>query len=78
MDTGKIYAEGCVRFSETGGFLDALIEKKRLGGELLAILLSEIVARGAMPEPVQTGDRSGPAFTWPSAADVLRYRWTAS
>jgi hypothetical protein len=53
VDTGRIYSEGSVALSKMGGFLDALIEKKRLGGELLARLLSESVARGTFPDPIR-------------------------
>lgn len=53
---------------------EALIEKKRAGGRLLADFLNEVERTGKLPNEVETEAWDGRAYPWPSLKEMVKVR----
>lgn len=78
VDAGRLVAADVVDFTELGGLLDALLEKKRRGGALLARLIDTARRENALPEFVGTGSAADEEdyFPMPTFDEIMALRWT--
>jgi folate-dependent phosphoribosylglycinamide formyltransferase PurN len=77
VDAGKVIAFDKVRISDFSSFLDLMIEKKRLGGVLLAQIVREIQEQGTLPETEIKFNETSVSeayYDWPSLAELLKFR----
>ena len=73
IDTGAVLAEARVPLGRRH-LLEILIEKRRVGGRLLAEVLGRAAAAGALPPAIPRHDGVVGYHGWPSLADLLRFR----
>jgi folate-dependent phosphoribosylglycinamide formyltransferase PurN len=82
VDAGRMLATARIRLRDTDTMLDALLQKKQLGGQLLADLIRDVAAGKDVRQasPVMDGspaDESG-YFGWPKIDDLRNLRWNTS
>lgn len=73
IDTGAVVAEARVPLGRRH-LLEVLVEKRQVGGRLLAEVLARTAAAGALPPAVPRRDGAVGYYSWPSLADLLRFR----
>ena len=78
VDSGNILDWERIEVAKTKSFFDLLVWKKRLGGRLLARVLSGILAGGKLPEP-RPVEHDGPIpngyYPFPSSKDIWQLQW---
>lgn len=76
VDMGRIIRMACLDVSSSVSFLDLMIEKKQIGGRLLAELIRGVEGAGRLPDdaPAQVEQVSG-YYNFPNASQLLRFRY---
>ncbi len=78
VDSGEVLDWECIEVAKTDSFFDLLIRKKRLGGRLLARVLSDIQYRNTLPS-ARPFEHAGPIpngyHPFPSSRDIWRLQW---
>lgn len=78
VDSGRILGWDRVAIAESASFFDLLVEKKRLGGRLLARLLRDVARTGSLPPscPIHPSRELADAyFDFPTRQAIRRFCW---
>ena len=75
VDTGRVFAKADVKLGKDRSLLDVLIEKKQIGGQMLADVINEIISRGDVSDVAvaKLRDEEAQYFGWPSFEDVVTF-----
>lgn len=75
VDAGPALVQAVVPMDAVAGFLDLLLEKKRLGGRMLAELLRTVAESGTLPPGTPMPAAMGPHWHFPTVREAFRFRW---
>jgi hypothetical protein len=76
VDQGKIIGEARVGLTGRRSLLDVMLEKKHVGGALLARVLTDLVQSGCVPQGTPLVSHQGSYYGWPTLRDVARFRFS--